>query len=201
LIRTFLFDMGNVLAFFSHDKMCEQMGRLCGRSQSEIRTLLIESGKQWDYERGKLTSAQFHQWFEQAVGQCVDFDALLVAGSDIFELNTSILPVLDSLKASDYRLVLLSNTCISHFEFIWNQYNVLQRFDDYVTSYAAGAIKPEPDIFECALKKIECAPEEAFYTDDIPDYIREARKLGIQAEVFTDTETLVAQLAQRGIHV
>jgi glucose-1-phosphatase len=201
LIRTFLFDMGNVLAFFSHDKMCEQMGLLCGQTQTEIRSLLIDSGMQWEYERGKLTPAEFHQRFEQAVGQSVDFEALLVAGSDIFELNTSILPVLDSLKAGGYRLVLLSNTCISHFEFVWNQYDVLQRFDDYVTSYAAGAIKPEPGIFECALKKIQCAPEEAFYTDDIPDYIREAKKLGIQGEVFTDTETLMGQLARRGIQV
>ncbi|MCA9015671.1 MAG: HAD family phosphatase, partial [Planctomycetaceae bacterium] len=134
MIRTFLFDMGNVLAFFSHAKMCEQMGHLCGRSESEIRTLLIESGKQWEYERGQLTPAEFHQWFEREVDQSVDFDALAHAGSDIFELNTSILPVLDSLKAGGYRLVLLSNTCVSHFEFVWNQYDVLQRFDDYVTS-------------------------------------------------------------------
>lgn len=201
MIRTFLFDMGNVLAFFSHDKMCEQMGNLCGHSQSEVRVLLIESGTQWDYERGKLTSAEFHQWFEQAVGQSVDFDALALAGSDIFELNTSILPVLDSLKASGHRLVLLSNTCVSHFEFIWNQYDVLQRFDDFVTSYAAGAIKPEPAIFECALQKIQCAPAEAFYTDDIPEYVSEAKKLGIQGEVFTDTKALIDQLADRGIHV
>ncbi|WP_339731835.1 HAD family phosphatase [uncultured Gimesia sp.] len=199
MIRTFLFDMGNVLAFFSHEKMCEQMGHLCGRSESEIRTLLIESGKQWEYERGMLTPAEFHHWFEQAVGQSVDFDALALAGSDIFELNTSILPVLDSLKAGGHRLVLLSNTCVSHFEFIWNQYEVLQRFDDFVTSYAAGAIKPEPAIFECALQKIECAPAEAFYTDDIADYVDEARKLGIQGEVFTNTESLIGQLACRGI--
>tara|TARA_R110002095_G_scaffold159356_2_gene138173 strand:- start:3543 stop:4127 length:585 start_codon:yes stop_codon:yes gene_type:complete len=193
--------MGNVLAFFSHDKMCEQMGQLCGRSQTEIRSLLIDSGMQWEYERGKLTPLEFHERFEGAVGQSVDFDALVIAGSDIFELNSSILPVLDHLKASGYRLVLLSNTCRSHFEFIWNQYDVLQRFDDYVTSYAAGAIKPEPGIFECALNKIQCAPEEAFYTDDIPDYIRVAKKLGIQGEVFTDTETLMGQLARRGIQV
>ena len=193
--------MGNVLAFFSHDKMCEQMGLLCGRSSSEIRTLLIESGMQWEYERGKLTSAQFHQRFEQVVEQDIDYNALLFAGSDIFELNTTILPVLDSLKSSGYRLVLLSNTCISHFEFIWNEYDVLQRFDDYATSYEAGAIKPEPGIFEYALKKIQCAPEEAFYTDDIPEYISEARKLRIQAEVFTDTVSLIGQLALRGIHV
>ncbi|MFK7777708.1 MAG: HAD-IA family hydrolase, partial [Gimesia sp.] len=93
------------------------------------------------------------------------------------------------------------NTCISHFEFIWNQYDVLQRFDDYVVSYEAGAIKPEPGIFEHALKKIQCAPEEAFYTDDISDYVREARKRKIQAEVFTDTANLIDQLAFRGIHL
>lgn len=201
MIRTFLFDMGNVLAFFSHDKMCEQMGHLCGRSSGEIQTLLIESGMQWEYERGNLTPAQFHARFEQAVGQVVDTEELIVAGSDIFDLNTSILPVLDSLKTSGFRLVLLSNTCVSHFEYIWNQYDVLQRFDDYVTSYEAGAIKPEPGIFEYALKKIQCAPEEAFYTDDIPDYIMEARKLKIQAEVFTDTATLINQLTARGIQI
>lgn len=201
LIRTFLFDMGNVLAFFSHDKMCEQMGALCGRTRAEIQNLLIESGIQWEYERGKLSPAEFHNWFEQAVEKTVDFDALQTAGSDIFELNSTIVPVLDSLKSQGYRLVLLSNTCVSHFEFIWKEYEVLQRFDDYVTSYTTGAIKPEPAIFECALEKIQCAPEEAFYTDDIPEYISLARRLGLQAEVFTDTETLIEHLAQREIQI
>ncbi|WP_417383589.1 HAD family hydrolase [Gimesia sp.] len=201
MIRTFLFDMGNVLAFFSHDKMCEQMGGLCDRSRTEIQNLLIESGVQWEYERGKLSPAEFHSWFEQTVEKNIDFNELLTAGSDIFELNTTIIPVLDSLKTQGYRLVLLSNTCVSHFEFIWKEYEVLQRFDDFVTSYTAGAIKPEPAIFECALEKIQCAPAEAFYTDDIPEYISQARQLGLQAEVFTDTETLIQQLAQRDIRV
>lgn len=201
LIRTFLFDMGNVLAFFSHDKMCEQMGGLCGRSRTEIQNLLIESGMQWEYERGKLTPAEFHSWFEQVVEKKVDFNALQTAGSDIFELNSTIIPVLDALKSQGYRLVLLSNTCVSHFEFIWKEFEVLQRFDDYVTSYTAGAIKPEPAIFECALEKIQCAPEEAFYTDDIAEYISHARQLGIQAEVYIDTETLIEQLAQREIRI
>src|SRR5690606_20453279 len=101
------------------------------------------------------------------------------AGSDIFELNSTIIPVLDALKSQGYRLVLLSNTCVSHFEFIWNEFEVLQRFDDYVTSYTAGAIKPDPAIFQCALEKIQCAPEEAFYTDDIVEYISQARLLGM----------------------
>lgn len=201
MIRTFLFDMGNVLVFFSHDKMCEQMGLLCRRSKTEIESLLIESGKQWEYERGHLKPTEFHQWFEQAVSHPVNFEELMLAGSDIFALNTSILPVLDSLKAREYRLVLMSNTCVSHFDFIWKEYDVLQRFDDYVTSYAAGAIKPEPAIFELALTKVQCAPEETFYTDDIPEYVKEAKEFGMDAEVFTDTQALIGQLAQRGIYI
>ena len=201
MIRTFLFDMGNVLAFFSHDRMCEQMGALCGHSREEIQGMLIDSGKQWEFERGQLTPAEFHQWFEESVGQSVDFAELARAGSDIFELNHSIVPVLDTLKSRGHRLVLLSNTCISHFEFIWNTYDVLQRFDDYATSYEAGAIKPEREIFDFALEKIECAPQEAFYTDDIPAYVEIARELGIQAEVFTDTASLTRHLKDRGIEV
>ncbi|QDV16848.1 Alpha-D-glucose-1-phosphate phosphatase YihX [Gimesia panareensis] len=201
MIRTFLFDMGNVLAFFSHDRMCEQMGALCGRSREEIQSLLIDSGKQWEFERGQLSSEEFHQWFEEAVGQSVSFEELVRAGSDIFELNASIVPVLDRLKDRGHRLVLLSNTCISHFDFIWNEYDVLQRFDDFATSYKAGAIKPEPAIFDYALEKIQCAPEEAFYTDDIPHYVDVARGLGIQAEVFTDTPSLIQHLSARGIEV
>jgi len=201
VIRTFLFDMGNVLAFFSHDRMCEQMGALCGRTHDEIQSLLIDSGKQWEFERGKLSSEEFHAWFEEAVGQSISFEDLVRAGSDIFELNASIVPVLDRLKDRGHRLVLLSNTCISHFEFIWNEYDVLQRFDDFATSYEAGAIKPERAIFDFALEKIQCAPEEAFYTDDIPDYVDVARGLGIQAEVFTDTPALIQHLSGRGIQV
>ena len=124
LIRTFLFDMGNVLAFFSHDKMCEQMGGLCGRSRTEIQNLLIESGMQWEYERGKLTPAEFHNWFEEVVETKVDYNALQTAGSDIFELNSTIIPVLDALKSQGYRLVLLSNTCVSHFDFIWKEFDL-----------------------------------------------------------------------------
>ena len=201
MIRTFLFDMGNVLAFFSHDRMCEQMGALCGRTREEIQALLIDSGKQWEFERGQLSAEEFHQWFEEAAGQSVSYPDLVRAGSDIFELNASIVPVLDTLKDRGHRLVLLSNTCISHFEFIWNEYEVLQRFDDFATSYKAGAIKPERPIFDLALSKIQCAPEEAFYTDDIADYVNVARGMGIQAEVFTDTPTLIQHLAARDIQV
>ena len=201
MIRTCLFDMGNVLVFFSHDRMCEQLGQLCDRSTEEIRQRLLDSGVQWNYERGRLSPAQFHDWFQETVGRKVPFDDLKRAASDIFWLNEPIVPVLDQLKAQSLRLVLLSNTCITHFEWVRDHYDVLQRFDACVTSCGVGAIKPEPAIYEAALREIGCDPGECFYTDDIPKYVTAGRQHGLKAEVFTDVPSLLGHLGQYGVAV
>lgn len=201
VIRTCLFDLGNVLVHFSHDRMCQQMGALCDRSATEIRRLLIESGLQDEFERGRVSESEFHQRFEQQVGETVDFDALRQAGADIFWLNEPMPSILDALKAAGVRLVLLSNTSVTHFEFVRQTFDVLDRFDEFVLSYRVGALKPDPVIFEAAIKTAGCDPEECFYTDDVAEYVEHARTLGLQAEQFTDAETLSLHLQSRGISV
>ncbi len=201
MIRTFLFDMGNVLVHFSHERMCAQMGALCGRTGPEFRQILFDTGLQWEFERGKVSEREFHRRLEEAVGQPLDFEALVRAGSDIFHLNEPIVPLLDRLREWGHRLVLLSNTSISHFEFVSAEFDLLHRFDDFVLSYRVGALKPDSPIFEAALATIDCAPEECFYTDDIPAYVEAGRSFGLQAEVFTDVASLCKQLRVRGFSV
>ena len=199
MLSTIVFDMGNVLVHFSHAKMCAQMAEVCGVTRGEMERQLIDSGLQWNFERGRLSPQQLHQQAEALFERTLDFEALRLAASDIFQLNAPIVPVLDELKARGHRLVLLSNTSVWHFEFIRDRFDVLDRFDDYVLSYEAGAIKPEPPIFEAALARLQCAPGEAFYTDDIPLYVETGRKYGMQAEVFTTVPQLLVYLQQRGV--
>ncbi|MCC7422276.1 MAG: hypothetical protein IT428_18515, partial [Planctomycetaceae bacterium] len=151
MIRTCLFDMGNVLLHFSHEKMCAQIGALCGLSELEMRALLHDSGTQLDFERGRMSEPEFHRWLVAKVAMDMEIDALRVAASDIFVLNEPMLPILDRLKELGIRLVLLSNTSVSHFEFIRERFDVLDRFDDFVVSFRAGAVKPEAPIYEAAL--------------------------------------------------
>ena len=201
MIRTCLFDMGNVLVHFCHDRMCRQIGALCGQTGPDIRKLLFDSELQWKFERGRLSEREFHAELSRLVAAELVFEALVEAGSDIFQLNEPIVPILETLKAKGKRLVLLSNTSVSHFEFVRRRFDVLRHFDDYVLSYEVGALKPEREIFEAALRKIECAPEECFYTDDIAAYIAAAREHGLEAEVFTTAEALREHLATRGVEV
>ena len=199
MIRTFLFDMGNVLVHFSHDRMCDQIAALCARTGPELKKDLIDSGWQWDFERGLVSPDQFHQWFESNFNTKVDPADLAHAASDIFTLNTPIVPVLDELKSRGYRLVLLSNTSIFHFEFIQKRFEVLNRFDDFVLSYEVQALKPDPEIYHAALKKIGCDAPDCFYTDDIVQYVEGGRRHGLDAEVFTTVPELTRHLAARGI--
>ena len=199
MIKTVLFDMGNVLIKFSHERMCRQIGDLCRRTDAEIRHLLFNSELQWNFERGFLSEAAFHAEVERLVEHPLELAHLVHAGSDIFEPNSAIEPIVAELKRRGYRLAVLSNTSISHFEFVRPRYDVLGLFDAYVLSYEVGALKPEPAIYEAALRAIKCAPDECFYTDDIPAYIEAARTYGLQAEVFTDAEALRGHLRARDI--
>ena len=193
-LRTVLFDLGNVIVHFSHERMCDQIGAVLGRSGSDVRRFLIDSGLMWDFERGRVSEGDLLLAVEREVGGPADRDTLSTACSDIFTLNEPIVPVLAALKNHGLRLVLLSNTSAWHIEWVRKQWPVLEHFDQLLLSYEIGAIKPDAAAYEAALKAIECRPEECFYTDDIPKYVARGRDFGLHAEVFTDVESLRGHL-------
>jgi glucose-1-phosphatase len=201
VIETFLFDMGNVLVHFSHALMCEQLAEVCGCSAEEMRSLLFDMGWEGELERGEVTEVEFQKRLEGHFKRPLELAALVRAASDIFTLNAPVVPILRSLRRQGKRLVLLSNTSVSHIEFVRREFEVLSLFDDFVLSCEVGAMKPDAAIYQAALAKIQCPPEHCFYTDDIEAYVLEGRRHGLQAEVFTTAEALVQQLGQRSIRL
>jgi putative hydrolase of the HAD superfamily len=200
-IRTVLFDLGNVLIRFSHDRMFAQIGELCGLPAAEVRRHLGESGLQLDLERGRVTSAHVHAFLSSLSPRSFSEADLAAACSDIFEPNPGMPEVVEQLKSLGMRLVLLSNTCEWHFEFVRPRYPLLECFDAFVLSYQAGAIKPEPRIFSVAVSQIGCDPAECLYTDDIPAYVAAGASHGLDAVIFTNAESLKIELRSRGVRV
>lgn len=201
MIETFLFDMGNVLVHFSHSRMCAQIASVCGSSAEEIRRLLFDLKWENEFECGGLTEAQFQARLENHFQRQINLSELIWAASDIFILNAPMMPLLRSLRRQGKRLVLLSNTSISHIEFVRREFEVLSYFDDFVLSYEIRALKPQPAIFEAALDRIHCPPDRCFYTDDIAAYVEAGRSHGLQAEIFTTAESLRRQLVSHGVNV
>jgi HAD superfamily hydrolase (TIGR01509 family) len=73
--------------------------------------------------------------------------------------------------------------------------------DACVVSHELGKQKPDPDIFNEAMRLAGSIPKNTFYTDDRLDLIEAARVMGIRAFEFTGHESLKENLSKCGIQV
>lgn len=198
-LQTILFDLGNVLVHFSHERMCRQVGELCGLSESEMRALLLEGPLHHDYERGRINCSELVTALSAQTGRTLELEAVREAAGNIFEQNDEMVDLASDLKSQGLRLVLLSNTCPAHIDWIRDNLQVLDLFDYEVLSYEVGAAKPEAAIFDEALRHIDCAPVECLYVDDVAAYVNVGRGVGLRGAVFSGVEQFIDDLACLGV--
>lgn len=116
------------------------------------------------------------------------------------EKNSAICNLAYTLK-NRYRIALLSNINILHFEYIKKTFFVLNNFSNIIASYKVGFRKPHPEIYSIALRALGVSPENCFYTDDRPELIESARELGIKGFVFKSAEQLKKDLLDSGVNI
>ncbi len=199
MIKTIFFDIGNVLIYFSYQKMCEQIADVCEMTEEGVHQHLIEHNFGERHETGQVSSEELYHHFLTHGKSDLTQDEFFEAACSIFHPNYSLWPTVQALNQRGMKLLLLSNTCDSHFRYIEKNYEIIQEFDYRVLSHQVNARKPDHLIFESALEICECKPEECFYVDDIAEYVEAARGLNIDAEVFTETEKFLGHLETRGL--
>ncbi len=199
--RFLYFDLGNVLLFFDHDRACRQMAEVAGISDAQVRSLLFDTGLQRRYELGEISTREFYDEFCQRTGTRPDFQTLCVAGSEMFEINVGVKAIIGQLRRAGHRLGLLSNTCAMHWDYYASgRYALIpEAFEVLALSYRLGAMKPDPAIFSRAAELAKVAPEEIFFTDDLPQHVEAARQSGFDAVQYTSVPALVDALRTRGV--
>ena len=200
-MKTMYFDLGNVLVFFCYKKMIGQIAEVSGLSTPEVQELLLHKKMQEDYESGRIGAEHLYTQFARLGKRSFSLLEFFNAASDIFTPNEEIFPIVRSLKKQGIRLVLLSNTNECHFNRVYSHYPILREFDEMILSFQAGACKPNPLIFHKALAVAGCPKSECFYTDDIPEFIASARKVGLDSEVYSSVGELKRHLAERQIDI
>lgn len=66
--------------------------------------------------------------------------------------------------------------------------------DEIVLSCDVGCAKPDPRIYEEALRRLGVAPEEALFVDDTPANVDAAERLGLTGHVHTETPATIERL-------
>lgn len=178
MIRSFIFDIGNVLLPFDFNRALQ-------RIQARTRIPLLQLATAYQplqnaYESGQIDLAQF---VERSIA-LMEFEGthaeFVSAWAAIFEENPAMFRLVKRLQGR-YPLYLLSNTNDIHLNYFTAQYPVFGSFSDAVYSHRVGCMKPARTIYEIAARQFGVEPHETVFIDDLPANIAAAREFGFHA--------------------
>jgi glucose-1-phosphatase len=197
--KAVIFDLGRVLVNFDFKRGYQALEGLCPYRAAEIPKRLATCDLVERFESGLIEPRDFVAQISTMLDLAIGYDRFCGIWSSIFTETLVPEAMLERL-AERYRLMLLSNTNIIHFEGLRETHaSLLGHFHDLVLSYEVKSMKPRPEIFQAAVARAGCRPEECFYTDDIAANVEGARLVGIDAVQFQSASQLQRELTARGI--
>ena len=199
MIKTVIFDLGKVLIPFDFSRGYQALEKLCCHPAAEIPKRIGATGLVHRFETGLIEPRDFVAQISRALDLDITYEEFCEIWSSIFLPDTLVPESLVAGIGARYRMLVLSNTNAIHFRMVRQSYPVLRHFHDMVLSYEVKAMKPSPAIYQEAIARAKCRPEECFYTDDIPAYVEAARHEGIDAVQFESRDQLERELAARGV--
>ncbi len=190
--------MGNVLVPFDWSRGYQALAALSRCPAEEVRRRIKESGLFDTMERGRIEPREAARRLGELLEFEIPFEQFRAAWSSIFDPQ----PILteDFLRSLRRKcpLLLVSNTDAIHYEWIEQHYGLLRHFDERILSFEAGARKPEPEIYQQAIARAGCRPEEVFFADDRPENVEGALAAGMDAVRFESPAQLEGELRRRG---
>lgn len=184
MIKTLVFDMGNVLLDFNPQASMQMLG-IKEEAQPFILSELF-AGKEWvELDLGNISIDEAYDSIKQRVPEqyhtdlrkCIDgWDICMVPLEGAKEFCSFV-------KAKGYNIYILSNAHGSFYEY-FPRYFDLDFFDGVVVSADVHIVKPDVRIYEHLLSKFNLKAEECLFIDDRADNVEGAVKAGMKAVQF-----------------
>jgi len=200
-IKAVIFDLGNVLIDFDYHIAVNRISRFTDKSPNQIFDLFFDSTLTALFEEAKISSDEFFLKVKEMLKLKLDYNEFLPIWNEIFYLspkNEEVYKIVISLK-KNYSLALISNINVLHLDYIKKKFSVFEPFQSIITSCQVKVAKPQPLIYRKTLDNLGVSPQNAFYTDDRPELVEEANRLGIKGFVFKGVQQLHKDLIATGI--
>jgi putative hydrolase of the HAD superfamily len=198
-IEVILYDLGNVILPFNHYRIAEKLSRFSQRKEFQdppkIFSYLFdfEKGAVNGYEVGKVTSSEFFQSLREFLQLSLSFEEFIPIWNEIFLENQEVSQIIRSQKGR-WKLGLLSNTNLLHFDYILSKFPIIRVFDQWILSHEVGFKKPALEIFQKAIEWAKVGPRKILFIDDLEKHVEVAVSLGMQGIRFISAHQLKEEL-------
>lgn len=181
--EAFLFDIGNVILPFDFEISARRLAERSSASAAEIfervAPLMVP------LETGSVSPEEFIATASARIGYTGDAESFRAALADIFDPNLPMIAFIEELKAEGVPLYILSNTNAIHASFFEAAYPVFGLFDGIVYSHLAGLMKPDPAIFDHAIRTLSLDPARTIYVDDLAANCEAGTAAGFRSVVYS----------------
>lgn len=178
MIKTIIFDIGNVLADFSWEPFFRSFG--FPEEVFEKLTRATVKSPEWnELDRGEWST-------EKIIASFIANDPSIKAEiTQVFQdVNAMVtkrdyaIPWILHLKEAGYRVLYLSNLGEITHAHCQDALSFIPYTDGGILSYEVKVIKPQPAIYQALIDKYDLKPEECVFVDDMKENVEAAAKMG-----------------------
>jgi len=198
-IKAVLFDVGNVLITWHPENLFRKV-----IPDDARRAYFLETVVPMDWHMNHDAGVTFAENRKGPLERFPDFADEIHAFDTRFDemLGEPIpetLAVAEELHAKGVPLFALTNMPQEKAQMVFSKIPVWRHIRDVVISGDEKIMKPDPAIYELALKRMGLTAPEVFFTDDSVANIEAAKSLGFVTHLFDRPETLRPALVETGV--
>lgn len=199
MIKTVIFDIGNVLTAFSWQKHFQSFGYSCDIVERLGNATVLS--KEWcEYDLGNLSDEEILELFIKNDPEIeAELRHTLADVHGILEHCDYAIPWIEGLKAAGYRVLFLSNFSEKVLKECAHVMDFVPHMDGGIFSFKVHLIKPDPEIYRLLLQTYHLEADECVFLDDTLPNITAARALGIHGIHFKNPSQAMEELKNLGV--
>jgi glucose-1-phosphatase len=201
MIKAIIFDMGGVLILNEIKKVYIALGELLGVDGVELAALQFSHRQ--EFMDGTCSTEDFCLVIKNHFHLELSKEEIATKWKTAFlgqlRINEKLYDIIDFLKIK-YALAVITDAPHLHAE-INKEKGLYKPFKEVIISSEVGFVKPQKEIFELALRKLNVEPQNCIFVDDDERNIAIARNLGFKALQFVGNDSLLNELNRLGVKV
>lgn len=199
MIKTIIFDIGNVLTVFGWKDFLHSFG-YPEEIEERVGKATVDNPFWHEFDKGFLSDEEMLEGFirnDPSVEK--ELREIYISLHGIVTRADYAIPWIQTLKKAGYQVLVLSNFSDKVKSDNSDALDFLEYVDGGILSYRDGVIKPDPAIYRLLLDRYGLKPEECVFLDDMQQNLDAAAGFGIHTILFRSYAQAREDLKKMGV--
>ena len=185
MIKTIIFDIGNVLTYYDWEGFLNSFGYDKEITNRIAKASIMDSV--WnEFDLGLITDEEILSHFIKNDPEIeMQLRTVYTNIHGIVRKADYAIPWIKELKKRGYQVLYLSNFSKKALVECADALDFINETDGGILSFRERVIKPMPKIYQLLIERFNLNPEKCIFLDDLPQNLEGAKRFGIKTLQFT----------------